>query len=526
MSLSMPGSAGLACVLGMLLALLTAGPAQGADPLDELRERLDLLEADNRQLRATLDSEKEAPGEIPVVPPAPAGIAGQVALQDEDIRQDHNITELQGTVKGIMDRMNAKTFPTVQVHGVFQADTGWFDQSPASVESYGHIQNGSDFRRARLSANGNLTDITKYFFQMDFAFFGRPTFTDVWVEQNEVPLLGNVRIGQWKQPFSLEVVSSFRYTTFVERSSLFQAFTPFRHYATGFQNHSEDLQFQWAASVMATGQDQYGGSLANAGGWGTAERFTWVPIWDEASNGREYLHLGVGHFFNAPPNKTTVFRTIPELYIGQNAAGAVGSSGQAQPGAFNGTPFFVNTGNMGVSSYNVLGTELLWVEGPFSLQSEAMVNYVNQIDNRANTVNYQNPDGNSTAMFYGAYVSVGYFLTGEHRPYDRATGQIDRIKPFHNFSPWKDDCGWGAWELAGRWSLINLNDANIRGGQMTDYTAAVNWYVNPNWKICFNYIHSMPNFSYQGGNPATGLPATAFYGSTTNMFDIRVQMDF
>ena len=508
----------------MVLALLVAGAARGADPVDELRERLDRLEADNRQLRSSLERTLKQPGEIPVVPPAPAGTAGPLALDDEDLRQDHNISDLQGPVKGIMDRMNARSFPNVQVHGVFQTDTGWFDQSASSIKSYRHIQNGSDFRRARLSANGNLTEITKYFFQMDFAFFGRPTFTDVWVEQNEVPLLGNVRIGQWKQPFSLEVVSSFRYTTFVERSTLFQAFTPFRHYATGFQNHSEDLQFQWAASVMATGQDQYGGSLANAGGWGTAERFTWVPIWDEASNGREYLHLGLGHFFNAPPHRATYFRSIPELYIGQNAAGAVGTSGQAQPGPFNGTPFFVNTGNMGVSTYNVLGTELLWVEGPFSLQSEAMVTFANQVNDRIDTVNFGT--GDSTVMFYGAYASVGYFLTGEHRPYDRATGQIDRIKPFHDFGPWKGDRGWGAWEVAGRWSLINLNDDNIRGGQMTDYTAALNWYLNPNWKICLNYIHSRPNFSYLDGSPATNRPADTFYGSTTNMFDIRVQMDF
>ncbi len=89
------------------------------------------------------------------------------------------------------------------------------------------------------------------FMQMDFGFFGRPTFTDLWVEQTNVPVLGNVRVGQWKQPFGLEVVSSFRYTTFMERSSLFQPFTPFRHLGIGFYDHSEDLDTTWQLPISA-----------------------------------------------------------------------------------------------------------------------------------------------------------------------------------------------------------------------------------------------------------------------------------
>src|SRR2546430_8980010 len=80
----------------------------------------------------------------------------------------------------------------------------------------------SDFRRARLAARAALGNNINAFMQFDFAFPGRPTFTDLWVEWTDLPVLGTVRVGQWKQPFSLEVVSSFRYTTFMERSSLFQ----------------------------------------------------------------------------------------------------------------------------------------------------------------------------------------------------------------------------------------------------------------------------------------------------------------
>jgi phosphate-selective porin OprO/OprP len=154
-----------------------------------------------------------------------------------------------------------------------------------------------------------------------------------------------------------------------------------------------------------------------------------------------------------------------------------------------------------VPYYNVLGSELLWVEGPFSLQSEAMVNLVNQ-----NGVNSALP---------GAYAQAGYFLTGEHRPYDRKTGTIDRVIPKSNLTFAGTNCnpGLGAWEVAGRWSWLDLNDNAIQGGTIVDYTAGVNWYWNPYTKMVFNYVHSISD------SPV--LPQ-----SQTDMFGVRAQLDF
>ncbi|MFM7074202.1 MAG: OprO/OprP family phosphate-selective porin, partial [Planctomycetota bacterium] len=316
--------------------------------------------------------------------------------------------------------------------------------------------------------------------------------------------LGNVRIGQWKQPFSLEVVSSFRYTTFMERSSLFQPFTPFRHLGIGFYDHSEDMRNTWAASFFRTGQDQFGGSISTDGGWGSAERVTWLPFWDEASSGASYLHFGAGHFYNNPPRDTVNFRSIPEIYIGENGPGVVGTSGQAAPGAFNGTPFFAQTGPLAVSQYNVFGGELLWVRGPLSLQSEAMVTFVQQ-------------SNGGEATLPGAYAQVGYFLTGEHRPYDRKAGAIDRVIPHENFFRVRTDhgtsMGTGAWEVAARVSWLDLEDQAVRGGTLMDGTLGVNWYLNPYSKLVFNYVHSVPDPSNAGA-------------SSMNAFAVRAQLDF
>jgi phosphate-selective porin OprO/OprP len=414
-------------------------------------------------------------------------------------------------------------FPAnIQLSGVFQADGVLFNQDAASKLPFSQggvgqvIQDGADFRRARLGARAEIATNMNAFMQFDFAAQGRPTFTDLWVEWTDLPLVGNVRVGQWKQPFSLEVVSSFRYTTFMERSVLFQAFTPFRHIGIGAYDHADDLMSTWAASYIRTGQDQFGGSLSTDGGNGFVGRLTRLGWYDEA-DGRDYLHLGGGYYLNVPPNNATSFRTIPEIFVGQQANGPVGTSGFAIPGAFDGTPFFVNTGNLtDVDHVHTFGLEALWVYGPLSVQSEAMVAEVDRATARTSTL-------------HGEYIQVGWFLTGEHRPYDRAAGAIDRVRPSEDFFLVNTDCGLergkGAWEVAVRYSHIDLDNGSISGGILDDITFGVNWYCNPFCKVVFNYIHSWRQSPTSPPSPPGNGPAVAVK-SEANAFGIRAQVDF
>lgn len=423
---------------------------------------------------------------------------------------DPNAARLAALEKEV-DALKAasKKFPNVTINGVMQADAVLFSQDAASRATFdpsqgGPIQNGADFRRVRLSAKGSVAENMNYFVQMDFGFFGRPTFTDVWMEWTQLPVLGTVRVGQWKQPFSLEVVSSFRYTTFMERSSLFQPFTPFRHLGIGFYNHSEDLNTTWAASLFRTGQDQFGNSLSTDGGNGLAARMTHLLWYDEPAQGRYYSHIGGAYFFNAPPRDTVRFRSIPEIFVGEFRPGGVGTTGQAVPGVFDGTPFFVDTLALTADSVNTFGAENLTVHGPWSFQAEAMAAIVNQ-------------QTGGTATLSGAYMQVGYFLTGEHRPYDRVAGAIDRVKPFEDFFLVRTDngcCrGLGAWEIAARWSYIDLTDGTVNGGNMSNFTAGVNWYCNPYCKVVFNYVHS--SLDHRSG-----------IQSETSAYGLRAQLDF
>ena len=60
--------------------------------------------------------------------------------------------------------------------------------------------------------------------------------------------------------------------------------------------------------------------------------------------------------------------------------------------------------------------------------------------------------------------------------------------------------GPGAWEVAVRYSHIDLNDGDTIGGKEHNITAAVNWYMNPNIRILFNYVYG--NIDSSSGDDA------------------------
>lgn len=443
--------------------------------------------------------ELSQPGGGLAVPP-PHEELSPAAMQEID----HRLNAIQSDWQKFKTDLTKTKYPNVTINGFFQADVGFFDQSPNNEKTFGDIQDGAGFRRLRLSTKGGVIENVNYFIQMDFGFFGRPTFTDVWLEVTHVPVLGFVKVGQWKQPFGLETVTSVRYQTFMERSSLFQTFQAFRHIGIGTYNYSEDEMTTWAGSVFKTGNDQFGGDIGDNAGVSAAGRITHLPWYEQADDGSlYYLHVGGAFWHGNPGNDKFRYASIPEFYIGSfgaSAANPLGTSKVPIPNVANGTPPFVDTGTFALNNFTHFGGEVLWVQGPLSVQSEAMLAVVN-------------PIGEAQRHYKGAYATVSYFLTGESRPYDRKAGALDRVKPLQNFRT-DTGCGWGAWELASRYSYIDLNDGKFNnGGRMDDWTTGVNWYLNPYTKFQANYVKSFVN------NPTFGH-------SYANMFGLRAQVDF
>jgi phosphate-selective porin OprO/OprP len=122
------------------------------------------------------------------------------------------------------------------------------------------------------------------------------------------------------------------------------------------------------------------------------------------------------------------------------------------------------------------------VWGPFTFQAEFAGQFLTQA-----VVNGRN---GGTLFFHGGYCQVLYFLTGEHQDYDKREGVFGRVVPRNNFRSTKaEGCSsCGAWQVGVRFGYLDLNDKAIQGGQVYDWTVGLNWFLNPNMKVQFNYI--------------------------------------
>jgi phosphate-selective porin OprO and OprP len=385
--------------------------------------------------------------------------------------------------------------------GLLQLDAGLFSQSPANRAEFGDIRDGATFRTARLWSRGELLKGTSCMIEIDFGALasatpGRPNFQNAFLEFEGPEAVGNIRIGRWKQPFNLETATSIRFLTFIERASPF-AFVPFRRTGLGLQNWSQDERWTWAASAFAASDDGFGGSITDMRGWASAARLTHL-LWDEDA-GRRLLHLGAAYTYNGAPNGTVRFGRFPEFGVGVTPTNGTSAT----------TPNFFDTGAIPANGYHVLGTELALIEGPFSVQGEFHLAVVEATNHRA-------------PVFPSGYVQASYFLTGESRNYLKRDGALGRVTPKSNFTTTRGDGvkGTGAWEVATRLSYVNVNDAGIHGGRLTDLTVGLNWYFNPNAKLQLNYIsgHS-PRIAVPSGT-RRALPTSSLSGCPSTSDDL------
>lgn len=378
--------------------------------------------------------------------------------------------------------------PTTRFTTQLQADALFFDQDAANQATVGDLENGAVFRRARVGWCGEYL-LTEYRIEFDFALSGRPHMLDVWLGWNDVPYLGRVKVGHYFEPFSLERYSPNRFMTFMERSLIDQAFAPARNLGVMAGDNYAQQNATWALGLFRANSDVFGDDFGDAGEAAFTGRVTWLPWYDEPAEGRYLLHLGAAYSFRDADEQTARFFAQPEIR----------SHNHIPP-----TPFFVDTQAIPAHSHQLFGLEAAYVSGPFYLQWEYMCVPVAR-------------RGGDDPAFQGTYLYASYFLTGEHRPYRRDAGVFDRVMPFEEFFLVRTQrdvaAGWGAWELAARVSYIDLDSAGILGGELTELTAGLNWYMNPYTRIMINYAHAR-------------LDRQPVGDSSANLFGMRASFDF
>jgi phosphate-selective porin OprO/OprP len=552
-----PGA--LAC--GTAIVLLATGDVQAGDDavLKQMMERLDKLEKQNEELRqklkeggpinpyAPIDKEKEKVNKM---------IDSYLKDKEKKDKEKKKIEEVikekekeekgyeVGTDTALKARWNLDQgliFETANrdfwTHIGFycQWDTVAFTQTPTlrAANQLGDLQDGTFFRRIRPQWDGQAWGFVEWNVILALEQIsadgtntnGLINLDECWMGVYGVPILGRIRAGHLKVCQGLEgnQWSSSRAMTFQENAAYTDAF--YNIFATGVQlcNSALDDRITWQGMVYRDDnpRDNVGADFGD-GAYGATGRITGLLI-DECED-HHILHLGLsGTWRKAEKADATLgltgpdqvrLRARPEL---RDAFGGFGD-GATLPGN---SGRLVDTGTLTALSTGVVGTELFYILGPFSVMAEWATCTVNSA-----VVPFRGRNVIGDRNFNGGYVTVSYFLTGETRLYDKVFGREGTFyveRPFTNaFAKWDEDgglaLGWGAWEVAARFSYLNLNDGPVQGGVMDGVTLGLNWYLASNLKVQFEYLHNARWNKASGSNG--NLPGTV------DGFGSRVQFQY
>ncbi len=363
---------------------------------------------------ATVDPSQDKPAnEQGKTSAAPTNDASSTKKSTKSDSYESKLEKLQEQVDKLTEaekerKDKASKLPTSKITAQLQSDFYWFGQDSTSRAAVGDLQDGSDFRRARIGLTGDYGP-TQYRIEFDWAQTNRPNFQDVWMGLTDVNGIDTLRIGHQFEPFSLERNTSNRFQVFLERSIVDSAFAPSRNLGLLAQDEMKDELGYWAIGVFRTNSDNFGDDAGDFGEYSVTGRATRLLWYDDSADSLSMLHFGGAYSYRDADNRIARFRSQPEARLGAIAAGNV--------------PAFVDTGDIRTNYFQLFGLETAWVEGPFSMQAEYVWAPVDTI---------RGP----TALMQGWYCQSSLFLTGEHRPFRKSTAVFDRVIPRSDFVPY------------------------------------------------------------------------------------------
>jgi phosphate-selective porin OprO and OprP len=472
----------------------------------ELAKRVEALETYIRQMKTA--------NAVEPIPPPKAGKADDKGATDTAASDVQDATQLEECVPKRIDTISRPTFtPT----GRFYFDGVTYGDDPETKEFFNTDRdNEFGFRTFRIGGRGNIYENLFYTIEVDLRGTNSAiTYKDIYMEQQELPLIGRLRAGHFKEPIGLEEFEADLYLNFMEKTPATQAFDPSRNFGVMAWDTTDDCQdMSWFAGIFRADSPD---SPTNTGLWRSDNndwcvdtRLAWLPYYDEPSNGRYLVHLGGSYSYRhvgaltptATYNQNVAYSTLNGL-AEFSTRSWVGSQGPIGFGA-----------EADSNQWNQLDTEFLVIWGAMSFQSE-----------------YFQLLMNSGEQYNGGYAFLSYFLTGENRSYRKDLKVVDRTQPFEPFflvdSCAGTSCGLGAWEVAMGYSWVDLNDghdtvattpataANRRRGFNNAFILGLNWYQNAWSRMYFDYELELVNFV----DP--GVP-----NSTANTFGVRWQVDW
>ncbi len=397
--------------------------------------------------------------------------------------------------------------------GNVQFDTGaYVSFRPASqLAGPQALSNGVNARRARIGVIGRAAGDWSYAFVYDAGNSSDQTAKGVETAQIAYSGLSGAvfEIGYSNTYFTLDQATGSTDTIFFERATPSDVATNIN---TGDARSNAGARFfgdrYWAGAYLT-------GPASGDSHTLTRERFgAFQRVALQVLQGPDYsVHLGLG---------------LDELLQAANA-------GNGTPGtlALNDQPE-LRIDPTSLLNSGTLGTAANPVDKAYVLDLETAATYRN-VFWQGEYYRYQvNRTGLLDARFSGGYGQIAWTLTGESHRYNPPTATYGRISPAHPFS--LRDGGWGAWELAGRVSYVDLNShfqpgtvlsadpAAVDGGRQRGYTLGLNWYPNDLVRLLLDYNHVA--YDKANGGVVKGLALGDPVGAKLDAVSLRVQVSY
>ncbi len=331
------------------------------------------------------------------------------------------------------------------------------------------------FRRLRLELAGEVPNNMIFRMQVDFNRPSIPEIKDAYIGWTNLPNNQTLVLGNQKRPLGLDHLNSSRFNVFAERPLAVEAFNEdARRIGLTMYGHADDESGGWAYGIYnlqnVNTSGRYIGDTAQLGGYG---RIFASPWYDQTSGGRGYWHTALVGAVAKPDGDSTEFDR------------------HDNEGRFRTRPLarstnrWLDTGRIDNADwFQIFGVENMVNIGSLQITSEYFLTPLQRDDPAL-------PE--EDLFFHGGYIFASYFLTGEHIPYKRTSGVIDRVVPHENFFL-VDRCkggtgrGWGAWQVALRYDHLDLSDNDVQGGVGNMITAGLNWHWTAYSKVQNNLI--------------------------------------
>lgn len=308
-------------------------------------------------------------------------------------------------------------------------------------------------RRGRITTTGDFTLWRETDYKLEFGFQRNDFYLNELSLRRRVDRFADVlQFGYFDPPISLDALASSTSRPLMESPAPVTAFAPGGRVGIEAAGTRAAPDLTWVLNLSSVGQVQDDRSASNEA-LRAVGRLVWRPWYTPTGETPGLLHLGGSVSVGLSGRGDVQFRARPESYLAS---------------------YVVDTGELeGDASGFVL--EAAWQRGSFVLQGELFETFADV-------------EGAGSITFHGSYVQLAWSLTGELRPYDREEAVFLRLVPRRPFEPRRGQ--WGALELAGRVSWLDLSDGSVRGGQLFDATVGLTWTMNAWVRLQAGYVYA------------------------------------